>query len=117
MAYVSGAGVAVEKAIREGRSPEEISLVEIVGPVADILARMTDSDAEYVLTSCLSVCHRGVGDKWQVVFAPGGGFMFQDIGIEVMYKLASIVVQENMGNFTAALSGMFEGATSPAGSK
>lgn len=42
-------------------------------PMADAIAGMSDTDAEYVLQNCLAVCQRQSGQGWQTVFRFGGG--------------------------------------------
>lgn len=106
-AYLEGAGGAVKSAVKNGTDPKDISLFSVVGPIADMLSKMSQEDSEYVMANCLSVCHRAVGDSWQIVYALDGGFVMNDIGFDVMVKLAVEVIKENLGNFTDALSELF----------
>jgi hypothetical protein len=72
-------------------------------PMTEVIAGMSDADAEYVLHACMAVCQRSAGQGWQNVFAPGGGMLFDDIDMMVMLQLAIAVMRENLGNFFAAL--------------
>lgn len=78
------------------------------GPVAEVIANMSDADAEYVLSKCLSVVLRKEGQQWAKITAPSGSMMYKDIDVSVMMKLAIQVVQENLGNF---FQGSPEGTT------
>ncbi len=81
----------------------------VLGPVTEILAHMTDEDANYVIFSALSVSERKQGDK----FAPvvnGVNLMFQDLDLPAMMRLVVEVLKENLGGF---LTGLNDDATSP----
>ncbi len=106
-AYMQGAGTEVKNAIKTGTAPEEISIFAVVGPVAEMFSKMSKEDSEYVLSNCMSVCHRAVGEQWQIVYALDGGFMFNDMDFVSMMKLSIAVIKDNLGNFTDALSELF----------
>ncbi|VXB25187.1 putative bacteriophage protein [Burkholderia sp. 8Y] len=72
---------------------------ELVSPIADALAKMSDEDTDYVLDTCLSVVARQQGDGWQNVMVKGGGLVFQDIDLPAMLQLTVAVVQQNLGSF------------------
>lgn len=72
-------------------------------PVAEILAKMTDADSEYILTTCLSVVYRQSGNSWGPVAPQGsaGALMFDDITLPIMMRLTFEVLKENLGSFFA----------------
>ncbi len=93
--------------IKAGSSSDDLSEMDIlkaVGPMVDVISKMSDADSQYVLTTCLSVCSRQSGNGWQRVCVDGGSMMFSDITLHVMLQLAVTVIQDNMGNFMDALS-------------
>lgn len=87
------------------------SFMPLLGPISDVLGKMSDEDTNYILFSCLSVVKRQ---------APTGGFspvttgnnqlMYQDIDMVVMIRLAVEVVRENLRGF---FSGLGEGTNLP----
>lgn len=94
---LAGLGEATVKALQNGKKP---SFEVIAQPIADKLAKMSNEDVDYVLTSCLSVCSRLVNGEPALVQAPKTDLlMFPDITMEVMLKLMIAVIEENMGDF------------------
>lgn len=72
-----------------------------LGPLAQAMASMPDTELDYVLNACLSVCHRlGPDGKASPVLAMDGvGIMFADITMPAMLQLAMAVIEENFTNF------------------
>jgi hypothetical protein len=89
--------------------PEEMKAFTAFGPLVEVLAKMPDEDADYVLDTCLSVVRRqqsvGTNVSWAHVFIPGSGMAFKDIDMPTMMNLAINVIQDNIGNFMPALLG------------
>jgi hypothetical protein len=79
--------------------PEAKGFAELVSPIAEALAKMSDEDTDYVLDTCLMVVQRQQGEGWQNVMVKGGGLMFQDIDLPTMLRLAVAVIQQNLGSF------------------
>lgn len=80
-------------------------VVEAAGPLVDVLAKMSNDDAQYVLNECLSVCSRKVGDAgWQVAYVEGSGFVFHDMPLPEMMQLVVAAIRHNLGNFIPALA-------------
>ncbi len=68
-------------------------------PLAEVLAKMSDADADYVINLCLSVCERQHGPTWAKVTAPNGAIMFADIEMPQMIRLAIEAIRENLKGF------------------
>lgn len=81
----------------------------VLGPVTEILARMSDEDSNYVIFSALAVSERKQGDKFAPVVV-SANLMFQDLDLPAMMRLVVEVLNENLGGF---LTGLNDDATSP----
>lgn len=91
----------------------DISVAALLGPVMSGLASLSKEDSEYLIRTCLSACQRRqlVEDKevWSKV-AINGKIMFDDVGVEEMYRLTLEVVKANLGNFFQGLLRQFSGS-------
>lgn len=93
-ALLPGTGTADKKNLSDG------DMLMALGPMADVIAKMSDADSEYVLNSCLDVCQREQpGGGWARIRTPGAGLQFEDIDISALMKLTVTVIRENLGNF------------------
>lgn len=74
-------------------------------PVADVISKMSDTDSEYILSTCLSVVQRQQGNGWAQIKPAGaaGLFAFEDITLQTMMQLTFEIIKENLGSFFAAL--------------
>lgn len=86
-----------------GASFSDAVALGAIGPLVEVIAKMSNEESEYVLAACLGVCYRQSGNGWQKVYAEGGGLMFQDIDLPTMMQLTVAAIQENLGNFLNAL--------------
>lgn len=85
---------------------QPISMEVILGPVTEIIAKMSNEDAEYVINTCLSVVSREISEgKANAVMPHPGSLMYQDINMPVMMQLVVEVVKENLGGFFGGLPG------------
>lgn len=96
-------GLTVEKLRETVPKPDSDAgaggvLMELAGPVVDILAKMSDEDTEYILRTCLSVVRRQEGERWAPV-QTGVTLQYQDITMETMVRLAVEVIKENLSGF------------------
>jgi hypothetical protein len=73
--------------------------------VRDAIAGMNDTDAEYVLGTCLSVVQRQTtATSWAPVWSEKAkACMFDDVDMGVMVKLALEVVKDSLGPFIRGL--------------
>lgn len=83
-------------------SPDTFAL-GAMGPLVEVISKMSNEDSEHVLHACLGVCHRQSGTGWQIMYTEGGGLMFQDIDLGALMQLTTAAIQENLGNFLDAL--------------
>jgi hypothetical protein len=84
---------------------KDADLFAMLGPVSEAVAEMRDEDANYVISTCLSVCSRPNphGTGFSPVAAPNGRIMFQDVELPQMLQLVWAVIEENLGGFFAAI--------------
>jgi hypothetical protein len=84
--------------------------MDVVPAAAEMLAKMSDEDCNYVLYTCLSVCSRkeaaGVGHAaYQPLLAAERTLQYSDLTMDDMLRLAIAVCQENMSGFLKGLGG------------
>lgn len=77
----------------------------LLQPFADALASMADADAEYLLSTCLSVVQRKTSETtWAPVWSDKArACMFDDMDLGVMVKLVLEVVKDSLGPFMRGL--------------
>lgn len=79
-----------------------------LGPISEVLAKMSDEDVNYIIGVCMSVIQRRQGEKWARIQI-NGQLIFEDIDMMMMLRLTSEVIKENLGGFFVPLR---EGAQS-----
>jgi hypothetical protein len=100
-------GQAVEAAPTT-EPPADLEVVSrAIMPIADALAHMSDSDANYILNGCLDACFRRMGNQVFPIRTPGpleapSMMMYEDIDMLAMLQLVWAVIQENMARFFPA---------------
>lgn len=97
----SGQGTAGSSQPKDPRA--EIDLMKLVltsaaVPTAEMLAKMTDQDFEYVVNECLAVCQRKQTRGWARVYT-NGVLMFSDIQGGAVLALMRAVIEESLGSF------------------
>lgn len=80
----------------------DTDFLSVLGPLTDMLAKMSDDDANYVIFTCLAVVTREDSGKWTRV-STGTNMMYEDIDMATMLRLAIEVVKENLGSFMRGL--------------
>lgn len=88
--------------LRAGLNADLEDFLPVLGPVTDMLARMSDDDANYIIFTCLSAVTRQSGERWAAITA-GQSLMFDDIDMPTMLRLVVEVVKDNMGAFMREL--------------
>jgi hypothetical protein len=83
--------------------------LSLFAPIAQGIASLPDADADFVLNTCLGTVQRAQGQAWARVMAPGGGLMFEDIGMPEMLQIVGRVLMENFADFFADLPGFAPG--------
>lgn len=80
------------------------SISELLQPLADCLAGMSDEQSEYVIATCLSVAQRKSGSNWAAVWNKGANAcMFDDMDLSVIIQIVIKVVQDSLGPFIQGL--------------
>ncbi len=76
-----------------------------LGPLADAISKMSDSEVDAIIDPCLGVVNRKIGEGWSPIMPSAGKLMYQDISIVEILTLVSHVITENLGNFFLAQTG------------
>lgn len=80
-------------------------LANMLQPLANGLADMSDESSEYLINTCLTVVQRQVGTTWGRVWdIPSKTPTFSDIDMLVMMKIVIQVIQDSLGSFISGLS-------------
>lgn len=82
-------------------------------PFLDALARMSNEDSRFVISTCLSVVMRKQGQAWSPLVRDGV-FMFDDLDLSSVGPLVVAVIKDNLGPF---FSGWLTAQTTPAPTK
>ena len=77
-------------------------MMEKSRPLADVLSKMSDEDADYVTSTCLSVIQRKQGMEW-VSLMSDGRLMFDDLDAFETVLLSFFVIRRNLANFMQKL--------------
>lgn len=92
-------GLSITEMVAKGKSLKEDDVVLFVmDKASDVLAKMSNEDAEYIIHSCLAVVRRQQGDRWMPMMT-GKSFQFQDIDMQLMIQLTVEVLKENLASF------------------
>lgn len=75
------------------------SLASVFEPLSHALARLSDEDQDAIFKLCLAVTARKTAGGFSPVVTPNGDLLFEDMDLQVVLKLVSIVVKENLSNF------------------
>jgi hypothetical protein len=99
----------------QGGAPNVDALMIAAQPFLDALARMSNEDSRFVLSTCLSVVKLRQGDKWSTIFNRDAGVvMFDDLDLSTIGPLVVHVIKDNLGPF---FSGWLTAQTTPASTK
>lgn len=76
-------------------------------PIIECLGKMPDDEANYVITSCLSVVQRQQAQiGWANLTSSQGDLMFEDIGMPEMLQITWKVLESNVMGFSGAIQGL-----------
>ena len=104
---LAAVGVSLQS-LTAGMTADLSDFMGTIGPAADVMAKMTDDETNYVLFTCLAVVSRKQDERFAPVCS-GGNMMFQDIDMLMMIRLVVEVLRVNLGNF---LPGLGDGTNS-----
>ena len=90
----------------EERARQMDAMMDLLVPISNAVAAMSDKDTEYVLGACLGVVQReqpgGLG--WAPVWSQAAMRpMYEDMTLPAMIQVVGRVLMANLGDFTAAL--------------
>ena len=89
----------------ENVSEDLSGLANMLQPLAEGLANMSDESSEYLISTCLVVVQRQVGNTWGRVWDTSSKTStFSDIDMLVMMKIVIQVIQDSLGSFISGLS-------------
>lgn len=82
----------------------EVKFEDLVQPIMQAIASMTDADCDFILDACLGVVKRRQhGDSWAPIYAGSSqSLMFDDIDMPTMLQIAGKVIQDNLSGFFPA---------------
>ena len=98
-------GISAAELTQHASADESAIAAAIMGPIADIIAKMPQDDVDYILKASLGVVSRQQGESWARIFV-SGGLMFDDIRMKEMLRLTIAVIKENMDGFFGELPGV-----------
>jgi hypothetical protein len=81
------------------------SFLAALGPVSEVLAKMSEEDTNYVLFTCLGVVSMDQGEGRFAPISRNNLLMFEDIDMLLMLKLTGEVVKFNLEGFFQGLGG------------
>lgn len=85
----------------EKQKRTEVFLQKLLGPLAEIIAAMTDETAEYIIWNCLEVvdCEEAPGAYSKLKVPGKKTLMYPDLGFPEMIELTKAVLEENLSGF------------------
>lgn len=100
---LAAVGISLQS-LTQGMQADLSDFTTTLGPVADVMSKMSDEETNYIIFTCLNVVSRKDDNRYAPV-SQAGTLMYQDIDMPVMLRLVIAVLQENLGNFLQGLSG------------
>lgn len=78
-------------------------LMLAAGYIAAAFARLSDDEANFIMTSCLGTCSMKQGSVWSPVVNSSGSLMFNDITLPELLEVVWKVLEYNFGPFIQGL--------------
>lgn len=99
------AGVTLDM-LHRGMKIELGDIVAMAGPVMEIMSKMPDDEAEYLVFLCLGVVKIKQANGWAPMTTPDGKkLMFGNLEMPEMLRVVIEVLKDNLGNFLTGLRG------------
>jgi hypothetical protein len=90
----------------EGESPPTPDMTRLYGAIAEAVASLSDADCNYVISTCMGVVGRKMGEHVQPVWNKAAGQpQFEDMTLPTLLQLTIAVITDNLGSFTSAQGG------------
>lgn len=104
----AGVDLAALRPEEQALDPERgtAAMQQLLGPLAEGVAKLSDGDTEYVLAACMTLVQRdlGGGAGWGPVWNPQAKAMqYDDVGFVELMQIVGRVLLANMGDFGSAL--------------
>lgn len=80
-------------------------LMENMEAFSEVLAKMPDAEANYVISECMKVCGQVIGDSVAPVALSTGQMMDMNMTMPAMIKLTIKVVDQHLKDFFSLLPG------------
>ncbi len=71
----------------------------LAGPMADVLAQMSNEESEYILRTCLKYIKRKEDSAWAPIMLSTGQMMYADLKMTHMLRLVFEMLVHNFGDF------------------
>jgi hypothetical protein len=96
-------------------TPQEFAArsFDLFPQIADVIAKMSDTDADFILDTCLEAVKMRQQTGWAPLIQ-GGVLMFENLDLKTMLQLTGEVVKVNMADFFPSSQPEASGATVPA---
>lgn len=79
---------------------EDDTLEKVVPVLAESFSKLSDDDIDYVVKTCLRVCHKkDTTGGWAPVTDGRGNLMFDNMNALDLIRLSSEVIKDNLGSF------------------
>lgn len=106
------AGIGIDM-LRKGMRPDMDDIIAIAQPILEVLSKMDDKEAEYIIFTALRAVSIQQGDKYApLMTADGARLMFENIEMPDMMRLVGEVIKDNLGNFLKGLDGELTSSSS-----
>ncbi len=93
-------GMSLSQLKGDGDGPPDLGdFTQVVGPATEVIAKMSNQDADFIIFTCLQVVSRDQGSERFAPISAGQNLMFEDIDMLVMLRLVVEVLIENLWNF------------------
>lgn len=89
--------------LENGAKKTVLDFAPMLGPVMDIMSKMSNEDSEFIIFTCLAVVKRDQGEGRFAPITKGTAMMFDDIDMPAMLRLVVEVLRTNLGGFLQGL--------------
>jgi hypothetical protein len=81
--------------------------------VAAAVSKLSDTDSDYVIQTCLSVCKVQQGQIWASLSSPQGQLMFKETTLQEIMQIVWKVLEDNFRDFIQDLVAKASAAGTP----
>lgn len=102
MPALAAVGLSFQALKEASQGKDGGGIMEAVEKASEVLAKMTDDDANYVIFTCLGAVTRLSGAGYAKI-SQGQALAFEDIDMMIMIRLVVEVVRQNLQGFFVGL--------------